>query len=66
MQNTNIQNEPKIFHCYSARLASLLRRSGFEIIGTRINTRYPQFDVYLFYECPELLKVVEDYCQQKK
>lgn len=61
-----MQNDPKLFHCYSARLASLLRRNGFEIIGTRINTRYPEFDVFLFYETPELLAVVENYCSQKK
>lgn len=59
-------NEPKIFHCYSAQLASLLRRSGFEIIGTRINTRYPKFDVFLFYETPKLLAIVENYCNRKK
>lgn len=54
----------KIFNCYSAKLAGYLRKCGFKIIGSRVNLKQPQYDVFLFEETEELKKAVDKYCQK--
>lgn len=50
------------FKCYSARLASYLRKQGFWIVGTEPNLKKPWFDVFLFEDTPELRKAIDKYC----
>lgn len=58
-----VQNT-KIFNCYSAKLAGSLRKQGFKILGTRINMKLPQYDIFLFEDTEELRKAVNTYCQK--
>lgn len=54
----------KYFNCYSAKLAGYLRKQGFKILGTRVNMKKPQYDIFLFEETKELLQAVDEYCQK--
>lgn len=54
----------KMFDCYSAKLAGVLRKQGFKILGTRINMKLPQYDIFLFEDTEELRKAVDKYCQK--
>lgn len=53
------------FNCYSAKLAGFLRKNGFKIVGTTINLKKPQYDIFLFEDTEELRKVVNQYCQEQ-
>ena len=54
----------KYFNCYSANLAGYLRKLGFKIVGTRINLKKPQYDIFLFEDTAELRQAVDTYCQK--
>lgn len=56
----------KYFNCYSANMAGYLRKNGFKIIGSRVNLKKPQFDVFLFEDSEELRAYVNQYCQSKR
>ena len=46
---------------YTKKLAIYLRNKGFRIIGTEVNYKYPQYDVYVFEETPELIETMLSY-----
>ena len=56
----------KYFNCYSANMAGYLRKNGFKIIGSRVNLKKRQFDVFLFEDSEELRAYVNQYCQSKR
>ena len=54
LQNQNIKK------IYSRKLAIALRQKGFRIIGTEINSKRPEFDVYLFIDTPQLREAMTE------
>ena len=54
------------FKCYSAKLAGYLRKNGFKIVGTTINLKKPQYDIFLFDDTEELREKVNQYCQEQQ
>lgn len=46
---------------FSRKLAVYLREKGFKIIGTEINYKYPQYDVWLFEDTQELFEAILNY-----
>ena len=42
------KEKEKVFECYSIGLSNFLTKRGFQIIGTRPNTKNPNWDVWLF------------------
>lgn len=50
------------FNCYSAKLAGYLRKNGFKIIGTKVNMKKPQYDIFLFEDSQQLRELVNQYC----
>ena len=52
----------KYFKCYSSNLAGYLRQNGFKILGTEVNLKHPQYDVFLFEDTEFLRRVVKAYC----
>lgn len=53
----------KYFKCFSARLASYLKKQGFYIIAREPNLKKPQYDVFLFEDSAELRAAVDVYCK---
>lgn len=53
-QNQNIKK------IYSRKLAIALRLKGFRIIGTEMNPKRPEFDVYLFIDSQQLRKAMTE------
>ena len=58
-------NQP-MFKVFSKKLAYELRLKGFPCLGTEPSEKFPQYDVYLFPNTPELQETVENYCRSKK
>ena len=54
----------KYFNCYSAKLAGFLRKRGFKILGTTVNYKKPQYDIFLFEDTAELRAAVDCYCRK--
>lgn len=54
--------EKKVF---TKKMALYLRQHGFEIIKTEPNTYKPQFDVYIFYDTPELAAAITEYTNKR-
>ena len=54
------------FKCYSSKLAGILIRNGFELLGSVPNMKKPQYDVFLFEDSKELRKVFNDYCEASR
>ena len=46
---------------FSKKLAIYLRNKGFRIVDTEVNYKYPQYDVYVFEETPELNQAILNY-----
>lgn len=46
---------------YTRKLAVYLREKGFKILSTEVNYKYPQYDVYVFEDTPELTQAILDY-----
>lgn len=44
---------------YSKRIAYELRKMGFKILRLDVNPRYPEFDIYIFSNTPELQKALD-------
>ena len=57
-----IMKEKKVF---TKKMALYLRQHGFEIIKTEPNTYKPQFDVYIFYDTPELAAAITEYTNKR-
>lgn len=51
---------------FTKSLALYLRKHGFKIVGMDINKRFPQYDVWIFEDNPELDKAILDYKRQKQ
>lgn len=60
--NTN-QGVKKVF---SRRLAVFLREHGCKIVGTEVNFKRPEFDVWLFEDDDRLHEVFELYSRAKE
>lgn len=50
---------------FTRRLAIYLREHGFKILGTEVNFKQPQFDVYIFEYTPELTEAILTYSANK-
>ena len=46
---------------FTKKLAIYLRKKGFRIVGTEVNYKYPQYDVYVFEDTPELNQAILSY-----
>ena len=49
----------------SQRIAWLLRKEGFKILGITPNRRRPNLDVYIFTATPELCTALDTHIQNK-
>ncbi len=49
------------FLCFSKKLAIYLRKRGFRIIGTSIDFKQPQYDVWHFKDSLELRRALGEY-----
>lgn len=60
----------KIKKVYTKKIAIYLREHGFKIVGTEVNKKRPEFDVYLFEDTPSLeeamLNYVDKFCSDKQ
>lgn len=54
-----------MFKVFSKRIAYELRLLGFPCLGTEPSKKFPQFDVYLFPDTPELRAAVEELRMKK-
>lgn len=48
------------YRVYTRRLAAQLRAKGFELLGIDKDYKHPGYDNYLFEDCPELRKVINE------
>lgn len=48
----------KTYTIYALRVARLLCKKGFKIVGTGINAQKPQFYIYYFEDTPEFRKAL--------
>ena len=48
------------YRVYTRRLAAQLRAKGFELPGIDKDYKHPGYDNYLFEDCPELRKVINE------
>ena len=46
---------------FTKKLAIYLRNNGFEIVGTEVNYKFPQYDVYMFEDTPKLASYILKY-----
>lgn len=46
---------------FTRKLAIYLREKGFRILKTEVNFKYPQYDVFVFEDTPELLDAILEY-----
>ena len=51
----------KIKKVFTKKLAIYLRNNGFEIVKTEVNYKFPQYDVYVFEDTPELTSYILKY-----
>ena len=59
--NTNMPrkaNQNNIQKVFSRRVALELRKRGYKIIGTEVNFRQPELDVYCFEKSDDLLRTL--------
>jgi len=52
------------YRVYTRRLAAQLRAKGFKLLGIDSDYKHPGYDNYLFEDCPELRKEVENLTQK--
>ena len=50
---------------FTRKLAVYLRECGFKIIGTEVNFKHPEYDVWLFKNTPELTEAILMYSANK-
>lgn len=46
---------------YSKKLALYLRKQGFELLRTDINENFPQFNVFIFKDSPDMQRAINNY-----
>lgn len=51
---------------FTRKLAVYLRECGFKIVGTEVNFKHPQFDVWLFEDTPKLGQAILKYNSSNK
>lgn len=63
---TKISKERQIMikKIFTRKLAVYLREHNFKIIGTEVNFKHPEYDVWLFEDTPELRKAMDNYRNQ--
>lgn len=59
------KEKEKVFECYSIGLSNFLTKRGFQIIGTRPNTKNPNWDVWLFERTPDIERAQSEYSHRK-
>lgn len=59
------KEKEKVFECYSIGLSNFLTKKGFQIIGTRPNTKNPNWDVWLFERTPDIERAQSEYSHRK-
>lgn len=55
------QEDMKIKRIFTKKMAVYLRERGFKILGTEVNRKHPEFDVYLFEDTETLIAAMLDY-----
>lgn len=50
---------------FTRKLAVYLRERGFKIVGTEVNFKHPEYDVWLFKNTPELTEAILMYSANK-
>ena len=53
------------FIVYMPKIAAALRKRGFRILEVIPNDKKPQFDAYVFEDCPEFRKVFSEIVNNK-
>lgn len=48
---------------FTRRLAVYLRKKGFKIIDTMVNSNKPEYDIYLFEDTAELQEAIAEFMQ---
>lgn len=54
MIKNNNHPQDEYYRIYTRRIALLLRKEGFRIWGVEPNENFPQYNVYLFMDTPQL------------
>lgn len=57
--------EIKTFVVYMPKIAAALRQQGFKILEVIPNEKKPQYDAYVFEDCPEFRKAFSNIVKQK-
>ena len=57
--------ETNTFIVYMPKIAAALRRQGFQILEVIPNEKKPQYDAYVFEDCPEFRKAFSNIVKQK-
>lgn len=57
--------ETKTFIVYMPRIAAELRKKGFQILEVIPNIKKPQFDAYVFEDCPDFRKAFSEIVNHK-
>ena len=52
--------EIKTYTIYMPRIAAALRKKGFQILKVIPNEKKPQYDAYVFKDCPDFRKAFEE------
>ena len=55
-----MENKIQYYRVYTRRLAAQLRAKGFKLLGIDTDYKHPGYDNYLFEDCPELRKEIEE------
>lgn len=50
---------------FTRKLAVYLRECGFKIVGTEVNFKHPEYDVWLFENTPKLTEAILMYSANK-
>ena len=57
--------ETNTFVVYMPKIAAALRKQGFKILEVIPNEKKPQFDAYVFEDCPEFRKAFSEIVNHK-
>ena len=58
--------QKKLYKVFTKKLANILCKAGFQIMGTEINNDKPWLYVYLFEDSEELRAAINNYIQEGK
>ena len=53
-------NNEQYYRVYTRKLAARLRAAGFELQGIDKDYKHPEYDNFLFLDCPQLRKKIEE------